>query len=316
MKKFTAIILAVLMVLSLAACTGTKDEAKVKVINIPLTDEEYAFGVDKDQPELLEKVNAFIGKIVEDGTFEKVCDKYFGNGTPEAVKSAELDTSKDQLVVATNAEFKPFEYKEGDSFYGVDMEIAKLLADELGMELVISDMQFESVLFSVQQHKADIGMAGLTVTDERKKQVNFSDSYYKASQVVIAKADDTTFDECQTKEDVEKILNGFDAETKIGYQNGTTGMYYVKGDAEWGFDGLKVTPSGYDNAGLAVKDMLNGNLNYVIVDVAPATAIAESYNGTAKAEDSSKEEKTDEATDESSEADTTEETSANDTTAA
>lgn len=314
MKKFTAIILAVLMVLSLAACTGTKDEAKVKVIDIELTSEDYAFGVDKNQPELLEKVNAFIGKIMKDGTFDKVCNNYFGDGTPVPVKSATEDSSKDQLVVATNAEFPPFEYMDGDSFCGIDMEIAKLLADELGMELVINHMQFESVCLSVQQHKCDIAMAGLTITDDRKEQVTFSDSYYKASQKLVVKADDKTFDECKTKEDVEKILNSFDKTTKIGFQNGTTGKYYVTGNDD--YKALPVTGSGYDNAGLAVKDMLNGNLNFVVVDAAPAAAIAESYNGTAKAEDSSKEEKSDEATGESSEADTTEETSANDTTAA
>ena len=91
-----------------------------KVIDIDLTNEEYAFGVDKTQPELLEKTNAFIEKIKGDGTLDKICDKYFGSGEPEAVESAKLDSSKDQLVVATNAAFEPFEYTKGDSYYGID----------------------------------------------------------------------------------------------------------------------------------------------------------------------------------------------------
>ena len=101
-----------------AAAEEKKDEAAgvVKVIEYDLTDEQYAFGVDKDQPELLEQVNAFIAKIQEDGTFDTICDKYFSDGEPAAVESAEYDASKDQLVVATNASFEPFEYVDGDSY--------------------------------------------------------------------------------------------------------------------------------------------------------------------------------------------------------
>ena len=86
------------------------ENAKVRVIDIDLTSEQYAFGVDKEQPELLEKTNEFIAKIMEDGTFDEICNHYFGDGEPVMVKSAEYDESKDQLVVATNAGFEPFEY--------------------------------------------------------------------------------------------------------------------------------------------------------------------------------------------------------------
>ena len=136
-----------------------------KVIEIDLTDEQYAFGVDQDQPELLEQVNTFINKIKEDGTLDEICDKYFGGGEPTEVQSAELDTSKDQLVVATNAAFEPFEYTKGDAYLGIDMEIAALLAEELGQELVIQNMDFDAVCLSVGQHKCDIAMAGLTVNE-------------------------------------------------------------------------------------------------------------------------------------------------------
>ena len=111
MKKFMALALALVMVLgTLTACGGGAKQAKVITVN--LTEEEYAFGVDKNQPELLEATNAFIKKIKEDGTFDAICNKYFGDGTPEAVTSAAKDDSKDQLVVATNAAFAPFEYTE------------------------------------------------------------------------------------------------------------------------------------------------------------------------------------------------------------
>ncbi len=298
MKKFLALIMAAFMaVTTLASCGGdtveteastdtsadqtevTVDEnAVVKVIDINLTEEEYAFGVDKDQPELLEKVNAFIATIKENGTFDEICNKYFGDGEPEAVKSAVLDTSKDQLVVATNAAFEPFEYMQGEDYYGIDMEIAALLAEELGLELVISNMDFESVCLSVGSHQCDIAMAGLTIKPEREEYVAFSDSYYSASQKLIVKADDTAFANCAAAADVEAILAGFDANTKIGVQNGTTGKFYVEGDEEWGFNGFDVTCVPYANGSLAVQDLINGNLNYVIIDSAPADAIVAAYN--------------------------------------
>lgn len=295
-KKLFALVLASVMAVSMTACGESKSASDnsgsaksdsagsskgVKVIDIDLTNEEYAFGVDKDQEELLTQVNDFIGKIKEDGTLDDICQKYFGGGEPTAVKSAQLDTSKDQLVVATNAEFAPFEYKEGDKFYGIDMEIAKLLADKLGKELVIVDMAFDAVLLSVQQQKADIGMAGLTVTEERAKQVDFSDAYYNAAQKIICKADDKTFDNCKTKEDVDKILQGFDKSVLIGGQNGTTGQYYVEGSDDFGFKKLNATWKGYANGSLAVQDLINGGINYVIIDAAPATAITNAINAVA-----------------------------------
>ena len=152
LKVISLMLVAVLMVMSFAAC-GSKDdtatgsdtskEAKtpaVKVIDVNLTDEEYAFGVDKNQPELLEKVNSFITEIKANGTFDALCNKYFAGGTPDVIKSAALDSTKDQLVVATNAAFEPFEYTNGDGYSGIDMEIAKALADYLGKELVIQNL--------------------------------------------------------------------------------------------------------------------------------------------------------------------------------
>ena len=286
MKKIIALIMAVLMMATLfVGCGGASDSATAantaKVIEIDLTQEQYAFGVDKDQPELLEKVNKFIAQIKEDGTLEAICERYYGGGKPEAVTSAQLDESKDQLVVATNAAFEPFEYMSGDKYVGIDMEIAKLLADYLGKELVINNMDFDAVCLSVGQHKCDIAMAGLTINEERKESVNFSDPYYEASQRVVVMGDDTTFDKCKTAEDVEKILNGYDKTTKIGYQNGTTGQFYVNGDADWGFDGFKVTGKGYKNGSLAVQDMINGNINFVIIDKDPAAFITKSINAVA-----------------------------------
>ena len=151
MKKIIVLCMTLVLTITAFGC-GNKGESgsaeaadAVKVVEIDLTNEEYAFGVDKDQPELLEQVNQFIAKIQEDGTLDEIFNKYFGDGEPTPITSATLDTSKDQLVVATNASFEPFEYMDGDSYVGVDMEIAALLAEELGQELVIQNMEFDAV---------------------------------------------------------------------------------------------------------------------------------------------------------------------------
>lgn len=261
-----------------AATEAAASAGAVKVIDIELTEEEYAFGVDKDQPELLEQVNAFIAQMKEDGTFDEICDHYFGDGEPVAVTSGEYDESKDQLVVATNAAFEPFEYTGGDSYYGIDMEIAALLAEELGQELVIQNMDFDGVCLSVGQHKCDIAMAGLTVKPEREEYVTFSDTYYEASQKLITAGDDTTFDGCTDAESVAAILSGLTADTKIGVQSGTTGQFYVEGDEDWGFDGFAAECVTYKNGSLAVQDLINGNIQYVVIDSAPAACITEAIN--------------------------------------
>ena len=281
MKKFIAIVMSLVLIASVAmlAGCGKKDDVKAaKVIGIDLTNENYAFGVDKAQPELLEKTNAFIDKILSDGTYDEICSRYSSGGEPVLVKSAAKDSSKDQLVVATNAAFEPFEYTVGDSYAGIDMEIAKLLADELGKELVIDNMDFDAVCLSVGQHKCDIAMAGLTVNPDREASVTFSKTYYKASQRVVVKGDDTTFDECKTADDVLKKLQSFDASVKIGYQNGTTGGMYINNESDYASNNLKVTGKGYKNGSLAIQDLINGNINYVIIDSAPADSIVKSIN--------------------------------------
>lgn len=292
-KKLFALVLASVMAVSMTACGESKSASDnsgsaksdsagsskgVKVIDIDLTNEEYAFGVDKDQEELLTQVNDFIGKIKEDGTLDDICQKYFGGGEPTAVKSAQLDTSKDQLVVATNAAFEPFEYTKGEDYYGIDMEIAKLLADELGKELVIENMDFDAVCLSVSQQKCDIAMAGLTINEEREGYVTFTDSYYSASQRLIVPSNVTTFDDCKTADDVAAKLAETKSSDQIGVQQGTTGQYYVEGSEDWDFPGLPAKCVTYKSGSLAVQDMLNGNIQYVIIDAAPATAITEAIN--------------------------------------
>lgn len=285
MKKLLSVALTVVCAFSLVACGGSKEcdekadeKVTAKVIEFDLTSEEYAFGVDKDQPELLEKVNAFIGQIKEDGTLDEICERYFGGGEPVAVESAKRDDSKDQLVVATNAAFEPFEYTKGESYLGIDMEIADLLAKELGLELVIENMDFDAVCLTVGQHKCDIAMAGLTVNEEREEYVTFTDSYYSASQRLVVPSNDTVFADCADADAVAAALAELGEDVKIGVQAGTTAQFYIEGDADWGFDGLAAECVQYKNGSLAVQDMLNENIDYVIIDAAPAASITAAIN--------------------------------------
>lgn len=288
MKKLTKIIALVLALVCIctafAACGGNKDDKDkektpaVKVINYDLTNEQYAFGVDKNQPELLAKVNEILKEMKSDGTFDAICNNNFGNGTPQAIKSAALDKSKDQLIVATNAEFEPFEYMKGENYYGVDMEMAAYIAKKLGKELVIKNMNFDAVCLSVGQHKCDIAMAGLTISEDRKEYVNFSDPYYEASQRLIVKGTDTTFDACKSADDVNAILNSLTEDKKIGCQQGTTGNSFIEGSKDLGFPGLKAKAVAYKNGSLAVQDLINNGVDYVIIDAAPAERIAKAIN--------------------------------------
>ena len=288
MKKLTKIIALVLALVCIctafAACGGNKDNKDkektpaVKVINYDLTSEQYAFGVDKNQPELLTKVNEILKEMKSDGTFDAICNNNFGSGTPQAVKSAVLDKSKDQLIVATNAEFEPFEYMKGENYYGVDMEMAAYIAKKLGKELVIKNMNFDAVCLSVGQHKCDIAMAGLTISEDRKEYVNFSDPYYEASQRLIVKGTDTTFDACKSADDVNAILNSLTEDKKIGCQQGTTGNSFIEGSNDLGFPGLKAKAVAYKNGSLAVQDLINNGVDYVIIDAAPAERITKAIN--------------------------------------
>ena len=287
MKKTLSVILAAVMlfaaVLTLGSCG--KSSGKVKVVDIALSEESYAFAVSKEDAELLGKVNEYLAKIKADGTFDAICDKYFGSGTPEKITSAALDSSKDQLVVATSTGFEPFEMVDADGkFYGIDLEIASGLAKYLGKELVIQDMKFEAVVTSVQTGICDIAMAGLTITPGRQEVVTFSDSYYNAAQVLIVPEECTDFDSCKTADDVVAVLDKLTSSSKIGCQSGTTGETYIdgdldKGDEGYGFKGVPATKKAYDYAALAITAMLNGEINYVILDNAPANAIAKSVNG-------------------------------------
>ena len=233
----------------------------------------------KGNTELEDKFNAAIKELKEDGTFDKIVGYYIDGTEEKGYESpADVDHSNGKLVMATNAAFEPFEYTKGEDYYGIDMEIASLLAEKLGKELVIENMDFDAVCLSVSQQKCDIAMAGLTINEEREKYVTFTDSYYSASQRLIVPSNDTAFDDCKSADDVAAKLAELKESDKIGVQQGTTGQYYVEGSEDWDFPGLPAKCVTYKSGSLAVQDMLNGNINYVIIDAAPASAITTAIN--------------------------------------
>ncbi len=181
----------------------------LKIIDqVPLSSEYYGIAVDKAQPKLLEDINEILeSKKVE---IDKIINKYMNNKEEEYVAysspAVDLDNKAGQLVMATNAEFPPFEEISGDKYIGIDIEIAKLIADELGMELVIADMSFDAVVASIGNNGIDIGMSGLTITAERKKTVNFANPYYIESQYVLTLESNTKLDDCMTIMDILSII--------------------------------------------------------------------------------------------------------------
>jgi len=285
--KILASALATVACLGAFAACGQPDNGDggktpaLKVIEIELTQEEYAFAVNKNNANLLEQANAYLAEIKGNGAFDAVVNKWFGEGAaPVGYPNGNYDESKDQLVVLTNTPFEPFEYTGDDGkYYGVDIELMAGFADYLDKELcIIEHLDFDTICEEANKYTNGVVAAGLTVSEDRAAIVNFTNSYYSASQKLIVAGTDTKFDACQTAEDVENILKTFDTSVNIGYQNGTTGALYVNGDAEWEFDGFNVTKSGYRTAALAAQALVNGSIQYVVVDSAPASAIVKAIN--------------------------------------
>ena len=157
----------------------------------------------------------------------------------------------DELIMATNAYFEPYEYYEGDAVVGIDAEIAQAIADKMGMTLKIEDMEFDSIIAAVNSGKAHIGVAGMTVTEDRLENVDFSDSYTTATQVIIV-------------QEGSEIAGADDLEgKKVGVQLGTTGDIFAA-------DIKDVQLEQYNKGMDAVQALANGMIDAVIIDNEPA----------------------------------------------
>ena len=170
------------------------------------------------------------------------------------------------LVMATNANFPPYEYKDGAAFAGIDVELAQAIADKLGMKLEIQDVEF-AIVAGVESGKYDIGMAGMTVTEDRKKQVSFSTTYATGVQVVIVKEGPPI----QSPADIT-------TSSKIGVQQDTTGDLYASDTPEKGGWG-EAAVTRYKNGADAVQALQTGKLDCVIIDKEPAKSFVAANSG-------------------------------------
>ena len=237
MKKFLAILMAAMMIFTIAACTNEPvvDENNDEVVETPVEGEE----VKEETP-------------VE------------GEETP-VEEEVPVEAEDNTIVMATNAYFQPYEYYEADKIVGIDAEIAEAIAAKLGKELVINDMQFDSILTAVQTGSVDFGMAGMTVTEERLESVNFTSSYATGVQSIIVKEGSaiTTVDD----------LYAEGAAYKVGVQLGTTGDIYSTDD--FGAENV----SQFANGNEAVMALLGDAVDCVIIDNQPAKALVDANEG-------------------------------------
>lgn len=181
---------------------------------------------------------------------DNVQDSQETQGAADA--SAVTTVKEGVLTMATNVAFPPYEYYEGSEPVGIDVEIARAVAEKLGLTLEVEDMEFDSIITAVQMGKADVGFAGMTVTEDRLKSINFTDSYATAKQVIIVPQD-------------SKIAGPDDLTgKKIGVQLATTGDIYATGD--YGKENVEEYNKGAD----AVMALLNGKVDAVIIDGEPA----------------------------------------------
>ena len=188
---------------------------------------------------------------------------------PAAENNSGLKTSvAGKLVMATNAAFPPYEYVEGGKIVGIDAEIAEAIAKKLGLELQIDDMEFDSITEAVKGGKADIGLAGMTVTDERKEEVDFTVSYATGVQVIIVTEDSkiTSVDD----------LFAEGAKHTIGVQRNTTGDLYTTWDLE---EKGMATIERYSKGADAVQALKTGKVDCVVIDNEPAKAFVDAVDG-------------------------------------
>ena len=278
MKKFAkvlAVILALVTVVSVfAACNSgntepakenANEDAKLTILSTEYITEDYAIAVSKDDPQLLEDINNALKSLKEDGTVKKIQDKYILGVEHNLVFQQDVE-GKEVIKMGTNAEFPPYEFMEGDAIVGIDAEIAAAIADILGKKLVIEDMAFDATIPALQAGKIDFIMAGLTVTEERQKSVNFTESYATGVQVVIVKEGS----EITSSEDLFAPKADGSLWT-VGVQQGTTGDLYTTWDLEEPEEGEPTAKiERYSKGADAVQALITGKVDCVVIDNEPA----------------------------------------------
>ena len=241
-KKILSAVLAAAMTAMLAACGGSSSTATTAAPAETKAAETKAEETKAEETKA-EETKAEESKAEED-------------------PAAELETvQKGKLVMVTNAEFPPYEFHDQNAIVGIDVEIAGAIAEQLGLELEIEDIAFDSIIPEIVSGKADIGAAGMTVTEDRKQNVDFSDTYAHATQVIIVKED-------------SEIKGVADLEGKImGVQQGTTGDIYVSGD--YGDAAVERYAKGME----AVQALAQGKVDAVVIDGEPAKQYIKEVEG-------------------------------------
>ncbi len=164
--------------------------SKLTILDEPFTEEEYAICFKKEDTELGEKINTALAELKADGTMDTIVGHWIGeNADQVSYTPQDVDRPNGQLVMATNAAFPPYESTSGGKVVGIDPDMMQAVCDKLGMELVIEDMEFDSIIAAVTSGKADVGVAGMSVTEDRLKNVSFSDGYATSTQVIVVRAD-------------------------------------------------------------------------------------------------------------------------------
>ena len=211
---------------------------------------------------------AACGSTAENNTNNENAGTNENAGANEGTATEKLTLEEGKLIMSTNASFPPYEMTTDDGgFAGIDVEIAEAIAEKLGLELEILDMDFDAALLAVNEGKSDIVMAGVSVNEDRKLVMDFSDSYATGVQVVIVKeGSDVTMDNL--------------GEKMIGAQRGTTGYIYASDTPENGGYGEDHVVA-YDNGASAVQALMNGQVDCVIIDNAPAKEYVKANPGLA-----------------------------------
>ncbi len=294
-KTFRLFVLFAVLFAVVCFASCTKNDSgytrQLSPVDYSLSDAKFVIGVDKSNKNLLDDVNDFIGEIkkredgINDSILDTVINNYFGDGTPSAVTSEGFtENTDDVFVVAASPDYAPYEYKEGDAFYGIDMELAALLAEKLSQKLVILEAPFDELYTLVADGKADVVISAAIEDPAQKKIVNFSDSYYTASQIVLIKTDDNTFNGCAAPEEVIAVINARGKDFSVGIQKNTAAEILFNGNNSYftaengqGLSNTEMNCEAFDSAKDAVQKLLDGSISCIVTDESVADYLVNLY---------------------------------------